>query len=510
MYSMPPRRPSLPIEIPSDDALPSSINGYVSVRGKQTVFKEDHQSAAFVGKTTIDFHAKRADRDSVRKTLERGGFRILAESPLGIAVSGAPAAYEQITNGRLVAVERLTRAERGRTRYVTNLDVTGRGQPKELGVATPESASLKRKVDGILLERPQMPMSIFPSPIPPTSVRSHLRLPGDVAVGLSATNPHRSDLTGQDVFVVMPDTGWFRHPYFTANHYQVDKPITVVAGTNANEDPIGHGTGESANLFAVAPGARLQPIRASDNNGSLVGAIASFLKAKELTPKIITCSWGNDSDYPPDNGPSQADRAFALEIQHAIESGICVVFSAGNGQFSIQPQVPGVLAAGGVYMTPTLELMASNYASGYESPWYPGRIVPDVCGLVGMLPRAQYLMLPVPPGCQLDEDESKPDSTDPQGDGTDPNDGWALFSGTSAAAPQLAGAAAVLLGVNPKLTPKEIVAALTSTAIDITTGTCFPRFNNLATPGQDKATGFGLVNLAAAVAQVQKAMHKSG
>ena len=191
-------------------------------RGKQPV------SAIFTSRRLRRNHdylsCEVVDRTKVRKTLCRGGSCILAESPLGIAVSGAPAAYEQITNGRLVAVERLTRAERGRTRYVTNLDVTGRGQPKELGVATPESASLKRKVDGILLERPQMPMSIFPSPIPPTSVRSHLRLPGDVAVGLSATNPHRSDLTGQDVFVVMPDTGWFRHPYFTANHYQVDKP----------------------------------------------------------------------------------------------------------------------------------------------------------------------------------------------------------------------------------------------------------------------------------------------
>jgi subtilisin family serine protease len=39
------------------------------------------------------------------------------------------------------------------------------------------------------------------------------------------------------------------------------------------------------------------------------------------------------------------------------------------------------------------------------------------------------------------------------GDGTPPNDGWSLFSGTSAAAPQIAGAAAVLLSAKPKLTP---------------------------------------------------------
>jgi subtilisin family serine protease len=279
----------------------------------------------------------------------------------------------------------------------------------------------------------------------------------------------------------------------------------VVPNVSPNGDPIGHGTGESANVFAVAPGARLLPIRASDNGGNLVGAIAGFLKAKELKPQIITCSWGGDSPFPPpDGGPGQADQAFALEIQHAIEAGICVVFSAGNGQFSIEPQVPGVLAAGGVFMNPMLDLSASNYASGYESPFFSGRIVPDVCGLVGMLPRAQYLMLPVPPGCELDEDESKPDSSDPQGDGTTASDGWALFSGTSAAAPQLAGAAAVLLGVNRALKPDQVIEALSKTAIDVTTGNCNPRFNNVAKVGRDLATGFGLVNVAEAVAYVRK------
>ncbi|MDO0917099.1 S8 family serine peptidase [Streptomyces sp. DT2A-34] len=48
-------------------------------------------------------------------------------------------------------------------------------------------------------------------------------------------------------------------------------------------------------------------------------------------------------------------------------------------------------------------------------------------------------MLPIPPGCTIDAEESDAD------DGTSRNDGWALFSGSSAAAPQIAGAAALLL-----------------------------------------------------------------
>jgi subtilisin family serine protease len=188
-----------------------------------------------------------------------------------------------------------------------------------------------------------------------------------------------------------------------------------------------------------------------------------------------------------------------MEIVDAVEQGIFVVFSAGNGSFTIEPQVPDVLAAGGTFMTRDLELGASNYTSGYQSPWFAGITVPDVTGLVGLLPRAQYLMLPIPPGCEIDIDESQPAPGDPTTDGTAPNDGWALFSGTSAAAPQIAGAAAVILGAKPGLTPAQVTEALKQTAVDVTIGTCHPRFNFPAQAGPDLATGLGLVDVAAAV-----------
>jgi subtilisin family serine protease len=112
----------------------------------------------------------------------------------------------------------------------------------------------------------------------------------------------------------------------------------------------------------------------------------------------------------------------------------------------------------------------------------PGTKVPTVCGLVGLRPRAQYLMLPVPPGCLLDAAQSEADPPqDPEGDGTLTNDGWALFSGTSAAAPQVAGAAALLLGAKPQLTPAQVADCLTHTAIDVTVD-CHPRFSNEARP----------------------------
>jgi hypothetical protein len=109
--------------------------------------------------------------------------------------------------------------------------------------------------------------------------------------------------------------------------------------------------------------------------------------------------------------------------------------------------VPGVVAAGGVFIDKEGNLIASNYASGYKSPWFDAVTVPTVSGLVGMTPRAQYLMLPVPPGSEIDAAESQP-TVDDSGDGTSPADGWALFSGTSAAAPQIAGAEGTGLGLH--------------------------------------------------------------
>ena len=305
--------------------------------------------------------------------------------------------------------------------------------------------------------------------------------------------PARKKCAGRDA-----DSGWYRHTFFTANGYNIRTPITVVPGTDRSKDQNGHGTAKSANIFAVAPEAELQPIRVSNNRGDLVGAFAGFLKAKEVQPKIITCSWGGDQ-FPPPPTPDAADLTFATEIRDAIANGILVVFSAGNGQFSIESQVPEVLAAGGVFVNQNGDMRASDYASGYQSPFFNKKVVPNVCGLVGLLPRAQYIMLPLSPGSEIDQDESRPNEDDPTTDGTAADDGWALLSGTSAAAPQLAGACAVLLGAKPQLAPAQVIDALTRTATDVVTGRCHPRYGNAAGPGVDLATGAGLINVGAAL-----------
>lgn len=475
--------------------VPENVYGYVSARSQGGV----PMTRATSLESARPFRAEGDALERAKEYARTAGLSVTAESRLGFTVAGTPAAYEQLTSGRLASYEVRQRVSMNRTRSVTHLDIVGDRQPAALGIG---AAPGEDAIEAIALERPRTPMRVLPAAAqPPTVTAFHLRLPHDVVNLLNAAPAHAMAEIGSGVQVAMVDTGQARHAYFTAHDYDIAPTVALVPGTSPEEDPIGHGTGESANIFAVAPGTRLRPYRASNRRGDLTAAVAGFLRAKSDRPQVITNSWGGDGDFPPLGRPSQADMIFALEIQDAVEQGMVVVFSGGNGQFTIEPQVPGVIAAGGVFVGPDRRLRASNYASGYASPWIDGVVVPTVSGLVGLLPRAQYLMLPVPPGCEIDVGESLPDPEDPDAgpDGTRQDDGWALFSGTSAAAPQIAGAAAVLLGARPGLTPDQVTKALVKTAKDVTAGTSHPRFGSRARLGPDTATGAGLVDVSAAL-----------
>jgi subtilisin family serine protease len=267
----------------------------------------------------------------------------------------------------------------------------------------------------------------------------------------------------------------------------------VVLGPAATEplrDESGHGTGESANIFAVAPDIELLPVKMS-----FVNSTGAFNTAVGLNPAIITCSWGSSNQF----GPlSAANQALAASVAAAVASGIIVIFSAGNGHWGFPGQHPDVISAGGVYMEPDGTLRASDYASGFMSNIYPNRRVPDLSGLVGMQPRAAYIVLPVEPGDEIDTGLAG--GTHPNADETLPNDGWAAFSGTSAAAPQLAGATALIKQACPRLTPAEVRDVLMRTARDVSLGNCHPSTGaNAATVGPDTATGNGLVDAQKAV-----------
>ena len=242
---------------------------------------------------------------------------------------------------------------------------------------------------------------------------------------------------------------------------------------------------------------------------SPVNATADFNKAVSLGPNVISCSWGMDlvkEDRRTQLSPPLPAYLRPLEaaIANAVRQGIIVVFSAGNGHFSFPGMHPDVISAGGTYMhSDGRTFEATEYASGFASNIYRNRNVPDASGLVGRPPHAIYLMLPVEPGDEIDKELSAGGNY-PNGDQTTNNDGWAAFSGTSAAAPQLAGICALIKQACPRLTNNQVRDILKRTARDVTSGRCSLRTGGFsAVQGPDLATGSGLADAFRAVMEAR-------
>ncbi len=351
----------------------------------------------------------------------------------------------------------------------------------------------------------------LPSASPPAVNYFHLNVPDGVTGLLDVDKVHAAGTTGKGVRVAMVDTGFAHsHPYFVSKGYKSTVDLAPHAINDAT-DPQGHGTGESANLFAVAPDITFIGIKVDNDNDPRNGAsmLEGFQQALLHSPQIVSLSMGYDLR---EGDGTQARElpnnmaALEAEIQAAIAKGIIVVFSAGNGHFSFPGMMPNVISAGGVFVDQNGAMQASDYASAFQSKIYPGRSVPDFCGLVGMLPHASYIELPVPPGSEIDREQSQPDDGLP-GDGTSPDDGWGVFSGTSAAAPQLAGVCALLVEKNPGLTPSDAKSILRRTARSVVNGSANPASSDdnvgePASPGDAGAAGAGLIDAFAAWQQL--------
>lgn len=435
--------------------------------------------------TVLNFFSQTDVIMAAAARLEDAGFEILQISPMTINIAGSPTTYRKAFNTQLVVLDKPVIKESAKEDIAQFIDSPDTTMP---GLIETRGTTFEDVLEGVALEEPVYFMAA--SAFAPTKAYWHLRVPGDISLCCNADRAHRAGITGKGVRVAMVDSGWYKHPYFVGRGYRAAPVVLGPAAVNPLNDESGHGTGESANIFANAPDVELLPVKIN-----FVNSIGAFNAAVGLNPDIITCSWGSSVQ----NGPlSAANQALAAAIAAAVASGITVIFSAGNGHYGFPGQHPDVISAGGTFMNPDETLRASDYASGFMSTIYANRRVPDLCGLVGMRPRAIYIMLPLEPGGQIDVGNAG--GTHPNGDETTNNDGWAAFSGTSAAAPQLAGVAALMKQACSSLTPADIKDIMRKTARDVTQGTCSPSTGgNAAVVGPDLATGDGLVDAHKAV-----------
>lgn len=321
----------------------------------------------------------------------------------------------------------------------------------------------------------------------------HLSL-DEVQLALNAARCHRRGWTGAGIRVAMADTGFELHPWFQRNGYRLVPTHSPGSGNPAIDD-VGHGTGEAANIFAVAPDCTVFGVKHGNTTASTLEACI------DQNPHIMTNSWGWSRDEQSKAELKAADPNFYNELINvetvlleAVAAGICVFFSAGNGHFSFPASIKEVIAVGGVTVLETTDKEASSYASSFVSKLYPARRVPDFCGIVGKrgtAPLPGHIMLPVPANSELDG-ENFPSGRKGLG--------WGIFSGTSAASPQAAGAAALIKGISKTLSPETIRSILTQTCVDVTTGKS--AMGDQAGAGLDLATGAGLLDVFAACQNV--------
>lgn len=338
----------------------------------------------------------------------------------------------------------------------------------------PAADNLNHLIDRAYIQHE--PIFFSERPIPPRwTDKFRLRVPVDVAQILRASSVHRRGITGEHVKVAMPDTGFYHHPYFAEQGYNF-LAVTAPDASDHTSDSHGHGTGECANLFATAPGINFIGVKMGSN------PTLGFKTGMELRPDVMTNSWGYHVDLPGTSMPNWLKPLY-LAVLDAVSRGIIVCFSAGNGHFGFPGSMPEVISVGGVVVDEDLNYSATQYTSGFNSTWFPGRKVPDVSGLCGTPPSADYIILPVQKGAVLDKEG-----------------GWGAFSGTSAASPMVAGVCALLKQADPTLTSDDIRNILKYTARDITTGQNNQGEN--AVVGPDLATGYGLVDAERAIEAV--------
>ena len=186
--------------------------------------------------------------------------------------------------------------------------------------------------------------------------------------------------------------------------------------------------GGVGNVFAVAPDIDFTMVKIS-----FVNTIGGFNAAVGLAPRIISCSWGSTC------GPAaqRRDHALAAAIAAAVAAGIIVSFFGRQRPLRLPRPAPGRHLGRRRLHVARRHLRASDYASGFVEQHLPGRNVPDVSGLVGHAPARRVHHAAA--RAEGPDRQSAAGGTHPNGDETATNDGWAAISGTSAAAPQIAG-----------------------------------------------------------------------
>jgi serine protease AprX len=329
----------------------------------------------------------------------------------------------------------------------------------------------------------------------PVEAATTVTTPGIREIGAPDTWA-RYGVTGQGIGVAILDSGIAPHPDLAG---RIVASVDLTSGLPgeplvAPADPGGHGThvaglvaGDgtaSGGLYTgVAPGARLVDVRVIGASGATT--ISTLIRGMQwvlahraaYNIRVVNLSAGAPV------ATSYKTDPLAAAVEVLILAGVTVVVSAGNnGPGSSTITTPGsdpyVITVGAAddNGTPTLDDDSSPSWSSHGPTSIDAVAKPDL-----VAPGRKMVSLRSP-GSTLDV--ALPDRQVPGLDPTAP--AYFRLSGSSMAAPVVAGVVALMLEKNPVLTPAQVKHRLKATATPLAYGT-------------PESTGSGLVNAVAAV-----------
>jgi len=406
-----------------------------------------------VGRLTPDERT----RQQVIEGLRARGFTVYAKYPSPVvSASGTVSQFEDVFQTKL------------NKRQVTSRATRRRQQVFECaaGARPPNAEVIPGAILVALSRKPEPCWS--PSPLAPSNSFFHLRHPGDIAIVTQASLVHRlktssgQRATGEGVVVAVMDFGVYPHPFYVRNGYDLHIEAAEDVTSPATDDTDGHGTMHTVSVFSCAPDATVYAIKMGESPS------LPFDLARSVSAKVITSTYAwNLSGHVELSDDQLIMRVLLLDL---LADGRTLVLSGGNTGFIAFPaMMPEVIAVGGASVDSHENISAWEDASSFVSKIFPGRSVPDVCGI------ASRMALPNSP-------LASPGSSS-----------WLVSNGaTSNATSQVAGVAALLLQKTPGLTPNQVKDALMQSAKDIDNGTTST--GDTAVRGVDQATGHGLVN----------------
>jgi len=179
--------------------------------GYQSMFDED----AFPTTNTVaDFRPDQQTTVRLARTLQRYDIDVYHIGDYSISARATTLRFERMFRTEVSAIER---PEESATPEGTVYFAPAEGAPWEL----PTRGGLDQMIDRTHIQHEPIYFA-NERPLPPFwNDKFRLRVHGDVTQLMAAAEPHRDDTDGTGVRGAMTDTGFYAHPYFANNGYQM-------------------------------------------------------------------------------------------------------------------------------------------------------------------------------------------------------------------------------------------------------------------------------------------------